>query len=80
MVCYVHHPTQYMHCIGLLFDCEECGGAVAGCINLREAEPMQMAGLWSCIYDAMHCNQEIRSILSPVDSSKVALLSAVASS
>ena len=71
-------PTQHMHCIGLLFDCEECGGAVVGRINLREAEPMQMAGLWSCIYDAMHCNQEISSILSPAANSKVAYLIAVA--
>lgn len=67
-----------MRCVGLLFDCEEYGGAVTGRIDLREAEPMQMAGLWSCIYNAMHCNQHISSILSPTVTSKVALLTAVA--
>ena len=79
-VCKGRRQTQHMYCIGLLFDCEECGGAVAGCINLRKAEPMQMAGLWSCIYDAMHCNQEISRTLSPIPSSKVALLTAAAMS
>lgn len=69
-------PTRHMPCVGLLFDCDEHGGAVAGRINLREAEPMQMAGLWSCIYDAMHCNREISSILTPIGSSKVSLLNA----
>ena len=65
--------TPHMPCAGLLFDCDEHGGAVAGHINLREAEPMQMAGLWSCIYDAMHCNREISSILNLTGNSKVSL-------
>ncbi|KAL3139726.1 hypothetical protein ABBQ38_004031 [Trebouxia sp. C0009 RCD-2024] len=57
----LHEPAQE----GLLFDCEEHGGSVAGSINLRAAEPMHMAALWSCIYDAMSCNKEISSILNP---------------
>lgn len=45
-------------------------------INVREAEPMQMAGLWSCIYDVMHCNREVSSMLNPISSSKVSFLTA----
>lgn len=59
---------------GLLFDCEEHGGPVAGNINLRAAEPMHMAALWSCIYDAMYCNKEISSILNPKAGAKVRLI------
>lgn len=62
-----------MRYAGLLFDCEEHGGSVAGSINLRAAEPMHMAALWSCIYDAMSCNKEISSILNPKAGAKVCL-------
>ena len=69
------HKTGMSHA-GMVFDCDEHGGPVAGGINLMEAEPMQMAGLWSCIYDAMYCNTEISRILDPNAGGKVCLMNA----
>ncbi|DBA67312.1 TPA: hypothetical protein ACH3X2_001612 [Trebouxia sp. C0005] len=48
---------------GLLFDCHEYGGPIMRHINPQSPGPMQLAGLWSCLYYAMHCSQTVRDVL-----------------
>ncbi|DBB07867.1 TPA: hypothetical protein ACH3X3_009267 [Trebouxia sp. C0006] len=48
---------------GLLFDCQEYGGPIMRHIDPHSPGPMQLAGLWSCLYYAMHCSQDVSAVL-----------------
>ena len=48
---------------GVLFDCHEYGGPIARQVDLQSPEPMQLAGLWSCVHAALRCSSEVSSAL-----------------
>ncbi len=59
---WLQHDKLPLISAGVLFDCHEYGGAISSQVNLQQLGGMQLAGLWSCIYDAMRYSKDVNTV------------------